>query len=108
MILFDVTSEQTFLNIRHWMECIRDSHERSVPLILCGTKCDLRPAAEKDGICCVSQDHAANLAREMEARYLETSAKTGANIFEALMSLTRFYAILLYVRTIQNIRRIRS
>lgn len=89
MLLFDVTCEQTFLNIRHWMQCIGDSHERSVPLILCGTKADLRLAAENDGVCCVSHDHAFNLAKELEARYLETSAKTGANIFEAFVSLTR-------------------
>ena len=90
MLLFDVTCEQTFLNIRHWMECIGDSHEPSIPLILCGTKADLRSAAESDGITCVAQDHAVSLARELQARYLETSAKTGANIFEALVSLTRF------------------
>ena len=90
MILFDVTQELTFVNIRHWMECIRDSHERMVPVMLCGTKSDLRPAAENDGIGCVSSTHAQLLAKELQARYIETSAKTGSNVFEALVSLTRY------------------
>lgn len=73
------------------MECIRDSHENAVPIVLCGTKSDLRPASEHQGIQCVSVLLAEKLATELQACFLETSAKTGSNVFDALVTLTRYY-----------------
>lgn len=92
MLLFDVTNERSFLNIRHWADCLSDCLSRDqlyLPLLLCGTKSDLRMASEHQGLCCVQPDQALRLAAQLNAQYIETSAKTGTNLLEALVVLTR-------------------
>lgn len=93
MLLFDVTNERSFLNIRHWADCLSDclnSEGLYLPLVLCGTKSDLRPASEHQGLLCVQPLQAQRLAAQLKAQYIETSAKTGTNLLEALVVLTRF------------------
>lgn len=98
LMLFDVTNETSLLNTRHWMQSVRDgSDTKTLPVLVCGTKCDLRPAAAEatpasDGVGrrgCVGRDRAARTADELGAPYLETSAKTGHNVLDALVALTR-------------------
>ena len=92
MLLFDVTSERSFLNIRHWADCLSDCLSRQqldLPLVLVGTKSDLRPASQHQGLSCVGTVQAQRLAAQLKAQYIETSAKTGHNLLEALVVLTR-------------------
>lgn len=84
-----MTNERSFINVRHWMQSIADGSSKYLPLVLCGTKSDLRAAAEHQGRSCVDPKHADKLAAELEAPYLETSCKSGANVLEALVNLTR-------------------
>ncbi|KAK6022854.1 Ras family protein, partial [Ostertagia ostertagi] len=41
LLLFDVTSEQSFLNVRNWIESVRNGVEDSTVLALVGNKVDL-------------------------------------------------------------------
>ncbi|PIO64015.1 Ras family protein, partial [Teladorsagia circumcincta] len=41
LLLFDVTSEQSFLNVRNWIESVRSGVEDSTVLALVGNKVDL-------------------------------------------------------------------
>ena len=89
MMLFDVTNERSFVNVRQWMQSIRDWHDKVLPMVLCGTKSDLRPASQHQGRSCVQAHQAAQMADELHAPYVETSAKSGTNVFDALICLTR-------------------
>ena len=92
MLLFDVTNERSFVNVRHWADCLDECTTRdqvTLPLILCGTKSDMRPSCHHQGVKCVEQLQAHRLAAQLKAQYIETSAKTGANLLEALVILTR-------------------
>jgi GTPase SAR1 family protein len=93
MLLFDVSNERSFLNIRHWADCLADCLSRdhlNLPLVVCGTKADLRPSSANQGLSCVQPIQAQRLAAQLKAQYIETSAKTGSNLLEALVILTRF------------------
>ncbi|XP_026860414.2 ras and EF-hand domain-containing protein [Electrophorus electricus] len=87
LLLYDVTSESSFLNVREWMEQIQESTDRSMPLCVIGNKVDLR--AERPQGTCVSSAHGEKLAMTYNALFCETSAKEGTNVVEAVLHLAR-------------------
>lgn len=42
ILVYDVCAEQSFLRVRDWIETIKESTERSIPIILVGNKVDMR------------------------------------------------------------------
>ncbi|XP_069693118.1 ras and EF-hand domain-containing protein-like isoform X2 [Periplaneta americana] len=89
MLLYDVTSERSFLNVRQWIQSIDEVTEQRVPIILCGNKVDLRPEARAKGVTCIDMVEGELLARDCGAIFLETSSKTGTNILDAVLTLSR-------------------
>ncbi|XP_041074567.1 ras and EF-hand domain-containing protein-like isoform X2 [Polyodon spathula] len=87
LLLYDVTSDRSFLNIREWIDEIRDSTDNPIPLILIGNKCDLR--AEMPESSCVNTAHGEKLAMTYNSLFCETSAKDGTNVVEAVLHLAR-------------------
>ncbi|KAF7699172.1 ras and EF-hand domain-containing protein [Silurus meridionalis] len=87
LLLYDVTSESSFLNVREWIEQIQESTDGSIPLCLIGNKVDLRVTREVKN--CVSPIHGEKLARTYNALFCETSAKEGTNVVEAVLHLAR-------------------
>ncbi|KAB5574988.1 hypothetical protein PHYPO_G00215500 [Pangasianodon hypophthalmus] len=87
LLLYDVTSENSFLNVREWIEQIQESTDGSVPLCLIGNKVDLRVVRGVES--CVSPAHGEKLARTYNALFCETSAKEGTNVVEAVLHLAR-------------------
>lgn len=63
--------------------------EQRVPVILCGNKVDLRAEAQSKGITCIDMLEGELLARDCGAIFLETSSKTGTNILDAVLTLSR-------------------
>ena len=63
--------------------------EERVPIILCGNKVDQRVNAQSKGITCIDIIQGELLARECGAIFLETSSKTGTNILDAVLTLSR-------------------
>ena len=57
--------------------------------MLCANKVDLRLEACAAGRRCVSTDEGERAAREHSAVFIETSAKDGNNVFDALVHLAR-------------------
>lgn len=79
VIVFDLTSEQSFNEIPEWIKCA-DTGEK-IPMILVGNKADL---ADKRKI---SYEQAFAYANKLGLEYHETSAVNGFGVSEAFVSL---------------------
>ncbi|MBZ3891890.1 Ras and EF-hand domain-containing protein [Sciurus carolinensis] len=53
LLLYDVTCEKSFLNVREWVDMIEDATHEAVPIMLVGNKADLRDSAASEGQKCV-------------------------------------------------------
>ncbi|KAM6170401.1 ras and EF-hand domain-containing protein [Rhynchocyon petersi] len=89
LLLYDVTCEKSFLNVREWVDMIEDATHESVPIMLVGNKADLRDDATAEGQKCVPGYFGEKLAMTYGALFCETSAKDGSNIVEAVLHLAR-------------------
>ncbi|CAG5134148.1 unnamed protein product [Candidula unifasciata] len=89
LLLYDVTYERSFLNVREWVDAIEEGSHKKVPIMLVGNKTDARAELEKQGRRVVKYDDGVRLSREIEALFIESSAKDGSNIYEAVIELTR-------------------
>uniref|UniRef100_A0A4W6CKE5 RAS and EF-hand domain containing 2 n=1 Tax=Lates calcarifer TaxID=8187 RepID=A0A4W6CKE5_LATCA len=87
LLLYDVTSESSFLNIRAWVDQIQDSADEKIPMCVIGNKVDLREQLAEGS--CVSTLHGEKLAKAYGALFCETSAKEGTNVVEAVLHLAR-------------------
>ena len=83
LLIFDLTKRETFDKIYNWIEQLNNHYKKDdISIILIGNKKDLidREVTLEEG----------NLrAKELNCEYFETSAKSGENINEAIMSLTK-------------------
>ncbi|XP_061577863.1 ras and EF-hand domain-containing protein [Cololabis saira] len=87
LLLYDVTSESSFLNVRAWVDQIRDSTDDDICLCIVGNKVDLREQLPSQG--CVSTANGEKLAKAYGALFFETSAKEGINIVNTVLHLAR-------------------
>ncbi|KAJ8271994.1 hypothetical protein COCON_G00108530 [Conger conger] len=87
LLLYDVTSERSFLNVRDWMDQIQECAGERVPMCVIGNKTDLREGLPEGS--CVTPAHGERLAMMHNALFCETSAKEGTNIVEAVLHLAR-------------------
>ncbi|XP_029296107.1 ras and EF-hand domain-containing protein [Cottoperca gobio] len=85
LLLYDVTCERSFLNVREWVDMIEDVSQEDIPIMLVGNKCDLR----QDGGNCVPTSYGEKLAMTYNTLFCETSARDGSNILEAVLHLAR-------------------
>uniref|UniRef100_A0A1I8H5M2 Small monomeric GTPase n=1 Tax=Macrostomum lignano TaxID=282301 RepID=A0A1I8H5M2_9PLAT len=82
LLVFDLTSEQSFLDIRNWLSLLQTNAYCDRPdIVLVGNKKDL---ADLRAVTC---DRAQRLADELNMPYLETSACTGENVKPAIDKL---------------------
>ncbi|XP_048850755.1 ras and EF-hand domain-containing protein [Brienomyrus brachyistius] len=89
LLLYDVTCEKSFLNVREWVDMIEDVSQEDIPIMLVGNKADLRKQTLEDGINCVPVNYGEKLAMTYSALFCETSAKDGSNVIEAVLHLAR-------------------
>ncbi|XP_068613910.1 ras and EF-hand domain-containing protein-like [Brachionichthys hirsutus] len=85
LLLYDVSCEKSFLNVREWVDMIEDVSQEDIPIMLVGNKSDLR----QDGVSCVSSSYGEKLAMTYNTLFCETSAKDGSNTMEAILHLAR-------------------
>ncbi|KAM6931194.1 ras and EF-hand domain-containing protein [Xenentodon cancila] len=85
LLLYDVSSEKSFLNVREWVDMIEDVSHDDIPIMLVGNKCDLRQSSGH----CVPTSYGEKLAMTYSTLFCETSAKDGTNILEAVLHLAR-------------------
>ena len=84
MIVFDVTSEKSFQNLKFWIESINTHvyEDNGVPVAIVGNKIDLKKRV-------ISKEDGKNFASEHNFKYYETSAKTGEGVDNAIKELVK-------------------
>jgi Ras-related protein Rab-8A len=83
LLVYDVTDEKSFSNIRNWIRNIEQHATESVNKMLIGNKSDMVDKKVID----TSKGKA--LAEEYNIKFLETSAKTGAGVEDAFITLAK-------------------
>jgi len=79
LLVFDLTNEQSFLNIRNWLDQLKQHSYCETPdIVLCGNKVDL------DAMRVVTEERAKQTAQTYGLPYVETSAATGHNVDQAV------------------------
>ena len=81
MLVYDVSRPQTYEDIVSWHDDLEKGVPKGIPLMLVGNKIDLPPI--------VQSQSGKRLANDLGADFIETSAKTGANIGEAFERIAR-------------------
>ncbi|GAI92284.1 unnamed protein product, partial [marine sediment metagenome] len=76
LLVFDLTREQTYIEVRKWLTEIRQFAGQDIPFVLIGNKYDLLEDVGE----VIDRDEARALAESEGSIYLETSAKTGINV----------------------------
>lgn len=89
MLMYDCTNEQSFLNVRQWMSDLEEVASRGIPIMLVSNKTDLRDVFKMQSKSVVEREAGEKISQEMKAIFVETSAKDGSNINEAVGALTR-------------------
>lgn len=82
LLVFDLTNEQTLMNLRHWIDDVRcNIDDERVAMILVGNKSDLTEERQ------VSQLQAFKFAEQEKLDYVETSVVENSNVKRAVESL---------------------
>jgi len=82
LLVYDVSDEKSFENVRGWMRNIEQHASSSVNKILIGNKCDV--SEEKRAI---TKARGQALADEFGIPFFETSAKASVNVEDAFMKI---------------------
>ena len=82
LAVYDITNENSFLNLKKWIEMIRKECGAHTPIIIVGNKTDLEEKRVLD------KNVAISYAKEEKLDYIETSSKDGNNIQKAIFSIS--------------------
>jgi len=83
MLVYDITSEKSFDNIKNWIRNIEEHAAQDVEKMILGNKCDMNDRRE------VTRERGEELAIEYGIKFMETSAKASINVEEAFYTLAR-------------------
>jgi len=83
MLVYDITNEKSFDNIRNWIRNIEEHAATDVEKMILGNKCDMNDKRQ------VAMERGQQLGAEYGVRFMETSAKTSVNVEESFISLAR-------------------
>ena len=83
ILIYDVTSKKTFLNVKNWVDSIRKEVNNKVVIILVGNKIDKEAQRE------VKKEEGEDLAEEFNLPFFECSALSGEGINEPFMELAK-------------------
>mmetsp|Transcript_10729 Transcript_10729/g.18403 ORF Transcript_10729/g.18403 Transcript_10729/m.18403 type:complete len:216 (-) Transcript_10729:94-741(-) len=84
LLVYDVTDEASFINIRNWIRNIEQHASESVHRILIGNKCDMDESKRA-----VPMAKGQALADEFGIQFFETSAKANIKVEDAFFAIAR-------------------
>ncbi|KHG11319.1 Ras-related RABE1c -like protein [Gossypium arboreum] len=84
LLVYDVTDESSFNNIRNWIRNIEQHASDNVNKVLVGNKADMDESKRA-----VPTSKGQALADEYGIKFFETSAKTNLNVEEVFFSIAR-------------------
>lgn len=91
LVVYDVTKPASFIKARHWVKELKEQAAKNIVIALVGNKYDLilneETGEEIEGARKVSVEEGGNLAKEEDALFYETSAKSAYNVNEVFMSI---------------------
>ncbi len=76
ILIFDLTREESLKKLSEWYAQVTKMLDDELPILLIGNKLDLIKTSQHREV----QKKAKELANSMQCNYIETSAKTGANV----------------------------
>eukprot|EP00485_Elphidium_margaritaceum_P021630 CAMPEP_0202712244 /NCGR_PEP_ID=MMETSP1385-20130828/36140_1 /ASSEMBLY_ACC=CAM_ASM_000861 /TAXON_ID=933848 /ORGANISM="Elphidium margaritaceum" /LENGTH=166 /DNA_ID=CAMNT_0049372213 /DNA_START=157 /DNA_END=657 /DNA_ORIENTATION=+ len=83
VLVYDVTDEYSFMNIRSWMHNIHQHAQDNIAKCIVGNKCDMTQDRA------ITQQRAMDLADEYGVPYFETSARTNINVEEMFVCIAK-------------------
>ncbi|XP_060271293.1 ras-related protein Rab-8A isoform X1 [Ovis aries] len=83
MLVYDITNEKSFDNIRNWIRNIEEHASADVEKMILGNKCDVNDKRQ------VSKERGEKLALDYGIKFMETSAKANINVENAFYTLAR-------------------
>ncbi|XP_036594572.1 ras-related protein Rab-8A [Trichosurus vulpecula] len=83
MLVYDITNEKSFDNIRNWIRNIEEHASADVEKMILGNKCDVNERRQ------VSKERGEKLALDYGIKFMETSAKANINVESAFFTLAR-------------------
>ena len=83
LLVYDITRRETFNHLTSWLEDARQHANANMSIMLIGNKSDL------DAKRAVSKEEGEAFAKEHGLYFLETSAKTAANVEEAFLETAK-------------------
>jgi len=79
LLVYDITRRETFNHLTRWLEEARQNANQSMVIMLIGNKSDMEHRRQ------VSREEGEKFAKDNGLIFLETSAKTAANVEEAFI-----------------------
>ena len=74
LIVYDITNQNSFDSVKHWIEDVKNYADKDTHLVLVGNKIDLKDQRK------ISKEDGQNLATQNGMDFYESSALTGENI----------------------------
>jgi len=87
IVVYDIVSYNSFQYMKSWVKEVT-KWEPKAKLVVLGNKCDLKEQRQ------VPYDDGKSYADEVNAIFMETSAKTGENIEEVFFEIGKYYILL--------------
>ncbi|KAJ7999855.1 hypothetical protein DPEC_G00198730 [Dallia pectoralis] len=84
LLMYDITSSQSFFDVRYWANCIQEGAPDDVVILLLGNKADCVEPERK-----VQTQEGEDLAKEYNMLFMECSAATGDNVNLSMQTLAR-------------------
>ena len=81
IIIFDITNEKSFNNLKNWVQMIKDECGPHMTIIIVGNKNDLIEQRK------INEEEVIAYANKQKLDYIETSCKTGENVKKAVTIL---------------------
>ncbi|KAF0973285.1 hypothetical protein FDP41_008492 [Naegleria fowleri] len=83
VVVYDITNEESFRNVKRWIEDARELSDDNVTCVLVGNKKDKEDERK------VNFMRGSQMAQSLEAAFFETSAVTGEGIEDVFAKLTK-------------------